>query len=642
MPKVIPINRIHGGLLVSLARAAIPEEGLRAVPPEKILENLQGYLGRRRSPLTEKLRRVLSILADLPVKIDGEFLKRELSQGGPLRPLLITALQIIYVGFYGDSGSYPLIGYIPFEQLHPERLPAPSPPAEKLPIRQPERTISTDVCIIGSGAAGAVLAHGLADQGREVLILERGPYIPPEEFTNREIEMLGRLYAQAGLQYSLDFAMHIVQGSCVGGSTTVNNGICLRLDQAPEGAEILDDWRGGGADLETARLFASYDRVAAMIQPTEVPEHRMNPGAKLLEEGFKAWSEKTEAQLLSGRFLLNFKDCLGSGYCNIGCKYGRKLSMLVSYLPRAARTGRVQVLPDCEARSINTDRKRATQVVCRSLANANPKTIRVTADTFVVSSGAIASSALLRNSQIMNHHIGDRVGFNAGSLVHAVFDKTRFPEGLNSFDGVQMCNYVRGEQAEFYIESIFNPPLAHALSVPGWLNDHYDHMKQYPYFSTAGVIVRTQPVGRLVWNLLLGSYVVDFRIDHGRGDDWQKLIRGIKLAAEIWLSAGAKKVLPATAHLMEIHNRQELAKFDGIRAKDLFHGSSHPQGGNAMSDRPGEGVVNSRFQVKDLIRGAISNLYVCDASVFPTSIGINPQWTVMAMADYAVETGRIT
>lgn len=628
-------------MLVSLAKASIPEEGLRAVPPEKILDNIEGYLSQRRSPLTEKLKRVLSVLADLPIKIDRTFLGRELSQDGPLRPLWITALQIVYVGFYGDSGSYPLIGYVPFEQLHPDRLSMPSPPSEGLPIRQAERTISTDVCIIGSGAAGAVLAHSLAERGREVLILERGPYIRPEEFTNREIEMLGRLYEQAGLQFSLDFDMHIVQGSCVGGSTAVNNGICLRLDRMPEGAGILDDWRARGADLEAARLFASYDRVAATIQPNELPGERMNPGAKLLEEGFSAWAQRTGTQLLSGRFLVNFEDCLGSGYCNIGCKYNRKLSMLVSYLPRAAKTGRVQILPDCGAMSISTNGERATQVICRSTAGANPKTLRVSADTFVVSSGAIGSSVLLRNSQIMNHRIGNGIGFNAGSLVHAVFDRARFPQGLNSFDGVQMCNYIRGEQGEFYIESIFNPPLTHALSVPGWQDDHYDHMKHYPYFSTAGVIVRTEPVGKLVWNLLLGNYAVDFQIDHGSGADWQKLIRGMKLASEIWLSAGATKVLPATARLMEIRTQQELAKFDGIRARDLFHGSSHPQGGNAMSDRPGEGVVNNRFQVKDLIRGVIQNLYVCDASVFPTSIGINPQWTVMAIADYAVETGRI-
>jgi choline dehydrogenase-like flavoprotein len=248
---------------------------------------------------------------------------------------------------------------------------------------------------------------------------------------------------------------------------------------------------------------------------------------------------------------------------------------------------------------------------------------------------------LLKNSDIDNPNIGEGISFNAGSLVHAVFDHERFPDGVNSFDGIQMCNFIRGRDGAFYIESIFNPPLAHALSMPGWLDDHYANMKQYPYVVTAGVIVRTDPVGRLVWNLLLGGYAVDFELDRGDGRGWQHLIAGMKLAAEIWLAAGAERVLPATARLVEIRSASDLVKLDRLRARDLFHGSSHPQGGNAMSDDLARGVVNSRFQVKDTSREVIENLFVCDASVFPTSIGINPQWTVMALADYAVRTGRI-
>jgi choline dehydrogenase-like flavoprotein len=69
------------------------------------------------------------------------------------------------------------------------------------------------------------------------------------------------------------------------------------------------------------------------------------------------------------------------------------------------------------------------------------------------------------------------------------------------------------------------------------------------------------------------------------------------------------------------------------RSQDLTLNSSHPQGGNPMSDRPDVGVVDSGFRVH-----GTRNVYVCDASVFPTSIRINPQETIMAFADYAWET----
>jgi choline dehydrogenase-like flavoprotein len=60
--------------------------------------------------------------------------------------------------------------------------------------------------------------------------------------------------------------------------------------------------------------------------------------------------------------------------------------------------------------------------------------------------------------------------------------------------------------------------------------------------------------------------------------------------------------------------------------------SSHPQGGNAINRDPRRGVVDEHFRVH-----GYDNLYVCDASVFPGSVQVNPQMTVMALARYAAE-----
>lgn len=258
-----------------------------------------------------------------------------------------------------------------------------------------------------------------------------------------------------------------------------------------------------------------------------------------------------------------------------------------------------------------------------------------------MAAGAIASSALLLRSTILNRRIGQAISFNAGSLIHADFDEKDYPDGVNSFDGIQMCNYIRGPKGQFYVESIFNPPMSLALTVPGWFEDHFANMRRSPFLATAGVIVGTAPVGELVPDLLLGGHRVRYTIDHGKGTDWKRLLDGLRLTAEFFLDAKAKRVLPAASIDLEIKKIADLPKLRRLEPQYLYHGSSHPQGGNAMSDSPGEGVVNSRFQVIDWDGKAIENLYVCDASVFPTSLGINPQWTVMALADYAARTGRI-
>jgi cholesterol oxidase len=60
----------------------------------------------------------------------------------------------------------------------------------------------------------------------------------------------------------------------------------------------------------------------------------------------------------------------------------------------------------------------------------------------------------------------------------------------------------------------------------------------------------------------------------------------------------------------------------------LRFGTGHPQGGNAMSDDPTIGVVEHDFRVR-----GVDNLRVCDGSVFPDSARVNPQWTILALAD---------
>ena len=72
-------------------------------------------------------------------------------------------------------------------------------------------------------------------------------------------------------------------------------------------------------------------------------------------------------------------------------------------------------------------------------------------------------------------------------------------------------------------------------------------------------------------------------------------------------------------------------KYDIQDSSDLTLGTGHPQGGNILSRNKKIGVVDEQLRVY-----GYDNLFISDASVFPTSVGVNPQITVMAFADYAV------
>jgi choline dehydrogenase-like flavoprotein len=144
----------------------------------------------------------------------------------------------------------------------------------------------------------------------------------------------------------------------------------------------------------------------------------------------------------------------------------------------------------------------------------------------------------------------------------------------------------------------------------------------------AGALVGTAPTGRVRPAITGGP---DLVYTPAR-EDLVRLVEGVKLVCRIFLAAGATRVMPNTYDHMELTSEDELGRLDRyVRdATDLAVGTGHPQGGNAVSRDPTKGVVDERFRVHGM-----ENVYVCDASVFPTSITVNPQLTVMALADYA-------
>jgi choline dehydrogenase-like flavoprotein len=90
--------------------------------------------------------------------------------------------------------------------------------------------------------------------------------------------------------------------------------------------------------------------------------------------------------------------------------------------------------------------------------------------------------------------------------------------------------------------------------------------------------------------------------------------------------------MPLTFRSLSYTEPEQLEELDEVVRDntDIQLHTSHPMGGNAISRDPGKGVVDERFKVR-----GTENVYVCDASVFPAAATVNPQLTVMALADYA-------
>jgi choline dehydrogenase-like flavoprotein len=478
--------------------------------------------------------------------------------------------------------------------------------------------ITADVAIVGSGAAGAVLAQRLAERGREVTVLEGGRHVDPREFSEDERVQFSALFADGGMQMSTDARFQVLQAKCVGGGTVINNAVCFDL---PEPAlSRWNDPEGLDAGLDPARLSRSFDQMRGYFPVESQKKAPLQRGGMKMAEGIKKLRLDGSLSVVDA----NIHDCLGSGYCNIGCPYGKKLSALDVTLPRAQEKfgDAVRIFSECKAERISGSNGRAGEVRCRL---GNGRELRVAAKTIVISGGAIASSLLLQRSGLGGRQVGRNLSFNVGTPLTA-----DFPERLDSFDGLQISHAFRpADEDRLIYEAWFNPVGTQALLMPGWFRDHFDNMRRYPYLACVGVVVGSERNGRV----RPGFRGRGMKLDYVPTDaDLKLMVKGTKLASRIMFAAGARRVMPLTFRSLSYTDPKQVEELDELIVDntDIQLHTSHPQGGNAVSRNPEKGVVDEHFQLFDR-----EGVYVCDSSVFPSAVTVNPQLTVMALADYA-------
>ncbi len=475
-----------------------------------------------------------------------------------------------------------------------------------------------EVAIVGSGAGGSVVAYHLAAAGRDVEVLERGPWVRPRDMTHDEPAMIARLYKDGGAQTNNEADMFVLQGNCVGGSTVLTNAVCFRM---PE--DVRRSFQSRGFVLPPERLAAAYRRVESVLNVSLLPANAHNPMTEVIARGLRAIGREP------GWFHKAMLHCIGCGYCNVGCRYGRKMDAAQTWIPMAQARG-ARVLPDVEVRRILHARGEVRGLRCRRVHTGEQFTL--CAERYVLAGGAINTPELLLRSGIARGRAGKRTSFNAGAIVFG-----EFPEPVDGFDGDQMC--VHYLEPRFALEQIQNPPVSLALTLPGWGRDHASRMERYRNLAAIGVLVPTAATGEVflgVGHRLLRRWFdhADLRFRIGAGE-LAAFRDGFGTAAAALLAAGATQVFLPVAHMPPVRTLADLDRLPRhlTDQKDLVgFGSSHPQGGAAAGADARRDVVDPEFRVH-----GFRNLFVSDASLFPHSIRVNPMLSIMAVADCAAE-----
>lgn len=615
------------------------------IPPEEIALHVDRYLARLQARGKWRIQAALVGLTLYPILTRGlpygamppgerlRFVKRRFVHDvathkprgllgwwrGLRQAMIRVGSQFTYLGYYGDPRVHEHIGFVPFSQRTDADEKLRTVDHDRAGVSclsaPPERA---DVIVVGSGAAGAILAYRLAEQDpdRRILILERGPHVDlRRDFVEDEVEMYLKLYNEGALQVARDFRFQVLQGSCVGGSTTVNNAVCFDPPEA-----IVERWANAGSGIAPDQMDRAVAQVREWLHVDRVAPHVRTRAAEMFARGVGKLGIEHKFDAVD----VNIRNCLGCGYCNIGCPYGRKLSMLESVLPDAQQRfgDRVEVLPDFRVTGIEREDGRAAAVHGEHRGNGNR---RIAANAVVVAAGAIGSSWILQRSKLGGRVAGRSVYFNANSPLTAEFE-----DPVDAYGGLQMSHaYHPGEDEGYVLETWFNPPATQSLAMPGWFEDHYRNMRRYRHMAAGGVLVGTTAPARLKAGRR--GPIIDYT--PGKAD-FDKLVRGLKELGRIFLAGGAERVMPATYVFHAFSSEAALDALDDYARdnSDLLLTSAHPQGGNPINRDPSRGVVDEAFRVH-----GFRNLFVCDASVLPSAVTVNPQLTVMAVAQLAAE-----
>jgi choline dehydrogenase-like flavoprotein len=492
-------------------------------------------------------------------------------------------------------------------------------PAGSLGVTEPQgEGEECDVVIVGSGAGGAVVAAMLAESGLDVIVLEAGGSFNRDSYPEDPLEAIATLYRDGGLTIAEGQpAIPVPVARAVGGTTVINSGTCFR---APE--SVLEEWRREFGMEWSGDLEADFAEAEQFLHVKPVDPERMGRNGQLAMEGAEAIGAS------GGPISRNAGDCVQCSSCPFGCEIDAKRGMHVSYLPRAVAAG-ARIRTGVEVDRVLIESGRAVGIHARRLSvGMRPKgalpgrreyTVRARVAT-IVAGGSLGTPELLLRSGLGGRQVGRNLHIHPACWVGA-----RYEEDVRGWDGVMQSYYVdQWEQRGVLLEATFTPLAFGGAWLLGAGREHQESMLGFGQMGSIGVHLHDRSAGRVGLGAE-GSIHARYSLTH---DDADRIAFGIARAAEIHFAAGAVEVYPNIARVPRLKPGQ-LADFEATSfgRSELRLEAFHPMGTARVAADPKQGVCAPDGSVN-----GTAGLYVADASLFPTSVGVNPMMTVIAFA----------
>lgn len=495
-----------------------------------------------------------------------------------------------------------------------------SRPIVDLSKQPPPDSVTTEVCIVGSGCGGGTAARLLAEAGREVLVLEEGRDLIGPERTQRDAAMYDQLYMDRGGRASHDLSVSVLQGRVLGGGGVIN-----ACDVVPPPDGVLEHWVSnyGLKDFAPSGFRPFVDAALEDLSANRIPERLVNMANHKLRAG-------SEALGLRGEVMMhNRVGCQGLGSCLIGCPVHSKRNPRMVALPKAFEAG-ARVFTRARATHIRKANEEMKEIVVRTLDSGGYREqarFTVRARVVIIAANAIASAQLLLRSGIGNEHVGRNLTLQPQLSIIGMFD-----ERIAAFEGIPQSYAVTEFEEEdhpqhglwgYRIEGIMGTPGIVSTLLPFSGAAAMEGMARYDHMAASLLLVPDAPSGEV--QLARGGRL-EIRYEQ-RDDHRARLRHAVETAARVYLAAGATEVLVPTVPPLVIRSAADAKKARNLTLAPATAPllSAHQQGTVRFAPNEREGGADPDGRVY----GA-RDVFVFDSSGFPTSSSSHTMTPIIA------------
>ncbi|MDG6933131.1 MAG: GMC family oxidoreductase N-terminal domain-containing protein [Nitrososphaerota archaeon] len=493
--------------------------------------------------------------------------------------------------------------------------------------------LEAEVCVVGSGAGGSVIAYELSKAGHTVIVLEQGSYETSTTFIQDELQMMQKLFQQQGTASTSDLSFTLLAGRGAGGGTIVNWNTCLRTPEP-----VLKEWQEdyGIQDLLSPHFRELVEQVWSTLRVNTGESQRNSNNQALWDGCLKlGYTEGTDFEVINRNAVGCRERC---DFCNMGCIYACKQSTIMNYIPMAYANS-AKFIFNCRAERVLIEGDEAKGVAA-VYAPTPGKTVRfeVKSKVVVAACGSIETPALLLRSGVKDRNVGRNLRLHPTAALSGIFEHQ-----IQAWKGPPQTVAVRkfinrdGNYHGFWIEAAPAHPGLFAFTIP-WSDgkSHKDFMKKYYTRAASPIVLVREWGGGIVSIDKQGFPVVFYDLDQR---DKSTMMAGMEEIARILVAAGATEIWSTHNEPVSVGDgsrslkEEDLDSFNqqlrrkGIGKNRMMLFSAHIMGSVRMSQDSSQGPTRPTGELH-----STRNLYIGDASVFPTSPGVNPMISIMSMS----------